>query len=267
MGGGFEEGVLHSFSLGMPFAIGDAEFSEVKDRFFGGVELFGHVVVAEHDLGLFGKGRRSRDRLILQKGADFGENPWISDSAASDDDTVETGIVQSGDNLLGGVEIAAAYDGKRRKLTFQFFQEVPVGTVVVSLFDGAAVDDEGVGLIYLGHVKQFMEHFLRNGRLVKSDTDFHHDRTGNGVSHRLINLDDSVGILQEKTSSFASKDLGDGAGEIEVDEIEPFLDKDFRGGSHGFGIVSDELRPDGMLLIAHAANWLSNAGGMKNHFI
>ena len=75
------------------------------------------------------------------------------------------------------------------------------------------------------------------------------------------------GVGEEVAAAAAAHDFADGAGEIEVDDIEAGVDKDFGGGGEFIGFGAHELAGDGVIGVAEDGAFFAAAPAAEEDLV
>ena len=99
--------------------------------------------VTGDDLGDFAERRRRGDLLSVESCAEFREQPWPSEAAASDDDAVAAGLVHHAGSIRGVEDVAVAEDRHVGDVFLEARDLVPVSSAGVALRRGTCVKCDG----------------------------------------------------------------------------------------------------------------------------
>lgn len=149
--------LLNLFAPGMQPAIADKEFAKISDCFFRPEEPADHFEVPPDHIALLGNSRRSRRRPAGQDGMKALVNPWISNRAPRDEDTVESGGFETLNDGLRLEKVAASDQRRPREGAFDFGKTIPIDIAGEFLHDGTGMDDQGIDVQPGGPGNDFVE--------------------------------------------------------------------------------------------------------------
>ena len=245
---GGEEGLSDGFGGRVHAGVFDAELSHEAWGLVRAIEGQGEVHVCEHDIPLFREG----GLMGLVAGSevvDLLEEPGVSQYAACDDAGIEACLFEQVEGGLGSQHVARAEDGPVGVVFFDASQEVPIGAASIFLLDAAGVNGDRGSARLAGPFGEVPEVFFRVGILeTLSDFEGHGFIAADFLDDGLDDFDDEFGVAHEKAAPPAPQGFIDGAGEVQVDDIEVSVREQSGGMGHDFGFVAYELSCGGVVI-------------------
>ncbi len=219
------------------------------------------VVGGEDVAGAEGRGGRELGMGIgYWGGGGIGNWNWIVEgSVARWRTAVASGLARAVEN--GGRQGACAGGG-------ELFEEGPVGGAGVFLFDGAGVDGDGGELEGAGFVEDLVEGVGGLGGVVEGAAEFDGQRrAGDGVADAAHDGEGGFGVGEEIAAAAAAHDFADGAGEIQVDDVEAVLDEQHGGAGEFVGVGAHELAGDRVVLVAEDGPFFQAAAAAEEDLV
>lgn len=116
VGGGLDgdEGAGDGLGVGVVARELDAELAHHHGGAVLAVEALGELKVVGEDLALLSEGGRlgGGEEVVLEESAGLGEDPGVADAAPGDADGVDAGLLDHGEDVVSGPDVAGAEDAE-----------------------------------------------------------------------------------------------------------------------------------------------------------
>ena len=207
---------------------------------------------------------RGGERVAAEEGGEFVEDPGIADGAAGDPDDVDAGGLVHAEGIFGGEDVAGAEEGHAGGgAFFEVGKKVPVGEASVFLFDSAAVDGDGGELEVAGFVEDLVKPVGGLRGFVKRAAEFDREKPGDGLAHAAHDGDGGLDVGEEISAAAPAHHFFDGAGEVQVDDVETAVKQHAGGLGEFFRFRTHELAGDGMVFVAEDRALLQTAAAAE----